>query len=69
MLLEEQIVMREPTVEDGEVLDQTALDHLHDIHQLQLLSHECLCHYRILYEFLLWVGEILKQALGLILLQ
>lgn len=53
MLLEEQIVMRELTVEDGEVFDQTVLDHLHDIHQLQLLSHECLCHYRILYEFLL----------------
>lgn len=31
MLLEEEVVVREPTVEDGKVLDQSALDHLNDI--------------------------------------
>lgn len=34
MLLEEEVVVREPTVEDGKVLDQSTLDHLNDIHQL-----------------------------------
>lgn len=67
--VEDGVVMGHLTAEDAEVLDQAALHHLHDIHQLQLLRYHCFCHYRILYDFFCEWGEILKQEAALILLQ
>lgn len=55
-------MMVDSTIEDGKVLNQATLHHFYDIQQLQLLSYHYFCHYRILYEILLFKAEILTSG-------